>query len=513
MGEPRRRRILIIGTGFGGLGLAIRLKRAGIHSFTILEKAARLGGTWRENTYPGAACDVPSMLYCWSFEPKADWTRKWSPHGEIRQYMEDCTRRNGILPHIRFGVEATGARFDPDTASWSVRTTSGETFAAEVLVSAVGQLHHPLIPSLPGLDTFGGECFHSACWNHGYDLAGKRVAVIGNAASAIQFIPEIAPRVDRLHVFQRSANWMFPRGDRAYSARERWAYRHVPGLARLVRALVWLRFELTFYPLISGKRVLAARSERAARDYIGSLVTDPTLRAALVPDYPIGGKRILITDGYYEALGRDNVELVTADIDRLTADAVVTRDGVSRPVDAVILATGFRTNPFLSHLTIEGLEGRTLANDWAAGAEAYYGLTVAGYPNFFMLYGPNTNLGHNSIIFMMEAQARYIARAIRTLEARDLAYLDLRRDVMAAFNGRVQTALRRTAWAAAGASWYKDASGRITNNWPWTTIQYWWETRRLRLEDYHAVPRAASRATRDSTGDAPVGTPARAAAG
>jgi cation diffusion facilitator CzcD-associated flavoprotein CzcO len=482
--------VLIIGSGFGGLGLGIRLARAGI-DFTILEKAPSLGGTWRENTYPGAACDVPSVLYSFSFEPKTDWSRKWSPHGEIREYLEDCAARNGVLPHIRFNTEVTGARFDDASGTWTVRTASGEELTADVLVSAVGQLHHPVTPKLPGLESFRGPTFHSARWNHDVDLAAKRVAVVGNAASAIQFIPEIAPKVSKLTIFQRSANWMLPRGDRAYSEREkRWLTR-VPGLAKLLRFWTWAQLELWLYPVVAGNRPLSRLQQWASTKYMESLVGDPVLRRTLRPDYPIGGKRILITDGYYEALGRENVAVVTDAIDHVTEDTIVTRDGTTHPADVVIFATGFRTNPFLAAIRIEGMDGRVLERDWAAGAEAYYGLTVPGYPNFFMLYGPNTNLGHNSIIFMMEAQMRYVLGALDTLEREQLRWVDVRPEVAGAYNARVQRKLATTAWAQAGPSWYKDAGGRITNNWPWSTLRYWWETHAFDAQSYRTAKRGA----------------------
>jgi cation diffusion facilitator CzcD-associated flavoprotein CzcO len=485
-------RTLIIGTGFGGLGLAIRLKRAGFDDFTLLEKSATLGGTWRDNVYPGAACDVPSMLYCLSFEQKTDWSRKWASQREILDYMDDCARRNGILPHVRFGVEVESARFDEATATWVVHTTAGEELTADVLVSAVGQLHRPSIPPIPGLESFRGVVFHSAGWDRGADLAGRRVGVIGNAASAIQFIPQIAPVAGRLTIFQRSANWMIPRNDRPYTPREHWVFAHVPLVARLYRWFLWLRAELLLYPVMRRRPWASRLFEHQARQYLADTVADPALRATLTPDYPIGGKRILISDDFYPALGRANVEVVTEGIERITADGVVTRDGRTHPLDVLVLATGFRTNPFLASIRVEGTGGQRLEDAWAHGARAYYGLTVAGFPNFFMLYGPNTNLGHNTIIFMLECQIAYILGALRTLEADGLASLDVRPEVLDAFDARIQGALADTAWAAAGQSWYKDASGRITNNWPFSTFRYWRETRRFDPRQYRAVPRAAT---------------------
>lgn len=494
------RRILIIGSGFGGLGLAIRLKRAGIDTFTILEQSDSLGGTWRDNSYPGAACDVPSMLYCFSFEQKTDWTRKWSPQGEIHQYMEDCARRNGILPHIRFGVRVTGARFDEPSGTWTVRTAAGEELVADVLVSGVGQLHVPHVPNIPGLDGFRGVQFHSARWNHDVDLAGKRIGVIGNAASAIQLIPQIAPAAQRLTIFQRSANWMVRRGDRTYSALEHWLYGNIPGLAQLYRFWLWLRGELLLYPVMRQRPWAVRLWREQALKHLQETVADPQLRAALTPDYPIGGKRILIADDFFPTLNRDNVEVVTAPVERVTEDGVVTADGRTHPLDVLVLATGFRTNPFLASMRIEGLGGRTLEQDWAHGARAYYGITVAGYPNFFMLYGPNTNLGHNTIIFMLECQIAYILSALRALDDEDLRYLDLQPVVMDAYNAEIQAVLRDSAWAAAGDSWYKDAEGHITNNWPWSTFAYWLRTRRFQRAAYRAARRAAGAAAAPGSG-------------
>jgi cation diffusion facilitator CzcD-associated flavoprotein CzcO len=493
MGEATwTRRVAIIGSGFSGLCLAIRLKQKGIDSLTILEKSDRLGGTWRDNTYPGAACDVPSFSYCYSFEQKTDWSRKWAPHDEIQAYMEHCARKYDVLRHIRFGTEVESARFDEDAGVWRIRTKAGDEIEADVLVSGVGQLNRPYIPAIPGLETFRGESFHSAQWNHAYDLTGKRVAVIGNAASAIQLIPQIAPKVQHLTILQRSANWMLPRGDRPYSEAEKQRYARHPWLTRLYRWWIWALLEMRF-PLFMGNRFLARATQKACEKNIDDNVRDPRLRALLRPDYPIGGKRILISDDYYPTLNRDNVEVVTAGIDRVVEDGVITRDGRHHPADAIVLATGFLSTDFLAPMRIEGLWGRSLHEEWASGARAYRGITVSGFPSFFMMYGPNTNLGHNSIIFMIECQAEYIVQAIRRLDEHDLAWMDLEPAAMDDYNRQIESELARSVWAATPHSWYKNAAGRITNNWSGSTIRYWWTTRRFDAERYRERPRMALR--------------------
>jgi cation diffusion facilitator CzcD-associated flavoprotein CzcO len=498
------RRVAIIGTGFSGLSLGIQLKRAGNDTFTIYEKADRIGGTWRENTYPGAACDVPSFSYCFSFEQKTDWTRKWSPQQEIHDYMDHCARKYGLLEHIRFNTEIAGARFDETEGVWRLRSTEGEEIVADVLVSAVGQLNRPLEPVIPGLERFEGERFHSARWNHGYDLNGKRVGVIGNAASAIQFIPQIALRVGQLTIFQRTANWMLPRRDRAYSEREKRRFTRFPLLAKLYRWWLWFLYE-TQFPAFVGNRFMQGMMRKAAEKNIAENVADPRLREILRPDYPLGAKRILISDDYYQALGRPNVSVVTDGIDHVTEHAIVTRDGTAHEVDCIILATGFQSTAFLAPMKVEGLAGHTLDTEWQGGARAYFGLTVAGFPNFFMMYGPNTNLGHNSIIFMIECQTDYIVQAIQTLIRDDLAWMDLQRDVMDAYNARVQAELARSVWAQIAKSWYKTDTGVITNNWSGSTIRYWWNTRRFDPTKYVARSRAALRRTDDHTPETPDG--------
>lgn len=481
---PRAPRVAIIGAGFSGLCLAIQLRKAGIHSFTILEKEERLGGTWRDNTYPGACCDVPSIFYCFSFEQRTDWPRKWSPQSEILDYMDHCAEKYGILPHIRFGAEVESARFDETGGTWHVRIRGGEEVEADVLVSGMGQLHKPYVPDLPGLGSFRGVRFHSARWRHDVDLSGQRVGVIGNAASAIQFVPQIAPQVERLVVFQRTPNWMIPRGDRPYGPREqRWLAR-VPGLAKLYRFWIWIRAELLLYPAVRGHRWSSRALERQALATMREHIRDPEMRQALTPDYPVCGKRVLISDDYYPALTRANVELETGGIERITEDGVLCRDGRHHPLDVLVLATGFDTTHFVEPVKIEGREGRRLQEAWKDGAEAYLGLTVAGFPNFFLMYGPNTNLGHNSIIFMIECQSRYILACLERLRREGIGQMDLRPEVMAAYNRRLQRDLAGTAWDRTARSWYKNEAGRITNNWPHSTFRYWRETRKVDWDAY-----------------------------
>jgi cation diffusion facilitator CzcD-associated flavoprotein CzcO len=475
--------VAVLGAGVSGLCMGIQLKRAGIASFAIFEKSHDVGGTWNDNSYPGSGCDVPSHLYSFSFEPNPDWSRAFSPQPEIQRYLRHCAEKHGVLAKIRFGTEIAGASFDASAGLWRIRTSSGEEITAKALVSGLGQLNRPHTPDLPGLASFEGTTFHSARWNHEHDVAGERVAVIGNGASALQFIPEIAKTAERVTVFQRSANWVIPRNDRSFSAGERAWFRRHPLLLRGLRALIWAMLEVRFFAFLR-ESWFSRRMTRTATEYLHAQVSDPVLRAKLTPDYPIGCKRILISDDYYQAMVRANVEVVNEPIERVTRDAVVTADGVARGVDTLIFGTGFETTTFLAPLAIEGIEGAKLHDVWREGAEAYLGVTVAGFPNLFMLYGPNTNLGHNSIIFMIECQVGYAVQCIQQLLKREVSWIDVRRDVMDRYNRNLQTALGKTAWTAGCSSWYKTASGKVVNNWSGFTLDYWSRTRRPNWHDY-----------------------------
>ena len=465
--------IAIIGAGHSGLCMGMKLKAAGRDDFVILEKAATLGGTWRDNTYPGASCDAPSFLYSFSFAQKTDWSRRFAWQPELLAYSAECAINAGLLPHCRFNAEVRSAHFDEAANLWRIGLADGSTLEARYLVSGVGQLHHPSTPALHGREEFAGMQFHSARWDHSVDLTGKRVAVIGNAASAVQFVPQIAAQVERLTVFQRSANWLLPRKDRLYSPRLHRAMGRWPWLAKLRHDFQWFFFgEMQLTPLMKQVRWVQWLARHKSLAHLRRQVKDPALRAKLVPDYPIGAKRVLFNDDYYPALGRPNVRLVTEPIERIEASGVRTRDGELHAADVIIYATGFKATDFLAGVEVAGRGGRPLREEWKHGAHAYLGVTVSGFPNFFMLYGPNTNLGHNSILVMIEAQVGYVIDAIRQMEARGLERIDVKRGVMDEYNRALQRDLARSVWASSKDSWYKLADGTITNNWPHSTMRY-----------------------------------------
>ena len=468
--------IAILGTGFGGLGMAIRLRQAGITTFTIYEKADGVGGTWRDNTYPGAECDVPSHLYSLSFAPKHDWSRHYPEQPEILAYLEDCVERWDLGPHLRLGTEIAAARFDDVADQWVLETTAGEDHVADILVCGLGQLNRPFVPEISGLAEFGGTVFHSARWDHGHDLDGDDVAVIGNGASAVQFVPRIAPVTEHLTIFQRSANWVMPKQNPPFSERTKALFARLPGLDRGYRASIYWRFEARFLMFRRASR-FARVVEKAGKAYREKEVADPVLREQLTPDYPIGCKRILAVSDYYATLVRDDVDVVSEPIERITPGGIVTADGQERPVDTIILATGFESTDFLAPVEIVGRDGLKLDEVWHDGAEAYLGITVSGFPNLFMLYGPNTNLGHNSIVFMLERQISYVLQCVQEMVAGGHTSLNVRQSVMDSYNRAVQRRMHQTVWEAGCSSWYKNAAGKVTNNWPTFTVEYWLATR------------------------------------
>jgi cation diffusion facilitator CzcD-associated flavoprotein CzcO len=481
-------RVGIIGAGFGGIGMAIQLRRHGIESFTVFEKADRLGGTWRDNTYPGAACDVPSHLYSFSFERKLDWSRKFPPQDEILQYLEDTAKKHDLFPHIRFGCEIARAEYDETANVWRVTTGSGEEHELDVLVAATGQLNRPHVPDFAGLGEFAGTMWHSAKWDHEHDLAGDDVAVIGTGASAIQFVPQIAPRSRSVTIFQRSPAWVGPKPDAPFSERAKRVFERVPFVDWLYRASIYWRFESRYLLMRRNTRYGRLVTERG-RAGLGALVSDRLPREAVVPDYPIGCKRILIANDWYPTLLRDDVTVVTTPIERFDRDGIVTADGEHRRFDTVIFGTGFESTSFLAPIDVRGRGGASLHERWAGGAEAHLGLTVAGFPNLFLLYGPNTNLGHNSIIFMLEQQFHYVLDAIERMRRRGAAAIDVSTGAMRRSNDRLQRSAGKTVWLAGCRNWYTNAAGKLTNNWPLPTVTYWWRTRRVRLSDYEVLGR------------------------
>lgn len=488
---PHRHRVVIIGAGFGGLGLGHALSTSGIDDYVILEKGPGVGGVWRDNGYPGAACDVPSHLYSFSFEPKLDWSRKYAPRAEILAYLTHVADKYGIRSHVRSDNEVTRAVFDERRAQWTVETRTGEVFEAEILVSAVGQLSRPAIPRLRGLDTFKGPAFHSAAWDRAFDPRGKTVAVIGTGASAIQIVPALQPIVRKLSLFQRSAAYLVPRNDRAYSPIELSLLKRFPTLHTLSRGLTYGLLELRMVGFLYPDLALPAL-QKQCEEHLAKAVRDPILRKKLTPDYPIGCKRVLLSDDYFPALTQPNAEVITDAISHLEADAIVTADGVRHEVDAIVFGTGFHATEFLSPIQIVGTGGALLEERWRDGAEAYLGVTVHGFPNLFMLYGPNTNLGHTSIVYMIESQIRYVMEALRLLDRENLATAEVRSQVQTAFNRDLQARLSKMVWSADCTNWYKTASGKSTNNWPGYTFAYRAATRSIRASDYLLTPRKAA---------------------
>jgi cation diffusion facilitator CzcD-associated flavoprotein CzcO len=472
-------RVAIIGAGAAGLCMAIRLRDAGIDTFTIYEKSDGVGGTWRDNTYPGAACDVPSHLYSFSFASKRDWTRKFARQPEILGYFESLVERFELGPHLRFGTEITEAHYEDSTGTWTLRTAGSEgepdgTIVADVVVSGLGQLNRPYIPDIPGLDAFvesGGTVFHSARWDHDHDLTGERVGVIGIGASAIQFVPPVTEQAGHTTLFQRSSNYVGPRNDRAFTPTEHRIFEHVPGAQRLYRESIYWRFEARFNAMRKDSR-LGRWMQGQFHKQLQPLISERLTEEALLPDYPLGCKRILIADDWYPAIMRPDVDVVTAGVDRIEDGVVVTVDGERHPVDTLIFGTGFRSTEFLSPLKITGRQGRDLNEVWADGARAFLGLAVPGFPNLFMLYGPNTNLGHNSILFMIEQQVGYTLRLIEEKVLLGLRSVEVTEEAHSRCDTEIQAAAAQTVWAEGCHSWYKTEDGRITNNWTDHTTVY-----------------------------------------
>jgi cation diffusion facilitator CzcD-associated flavoprotein CzcO len=468
--SPGRHSIAVVGGGFAGVGAAVLLRRAGYDDVTVFERGERIGGVWHHNTYPGAACDVPSHLYEFSFEPNPRWSRRYAPQAEIQAYLEDVARRNGVLDRIRTSTEVQSARWDDERATWVLQTSAGQ-HEAGVLVTACGQLSVPSAPPLEGLDSFEGPAFHTARWRHDVDLQGKRVAVIGTGCSAIQVVPAIQPIVQSVTVYQRSPGWTIPKMDFAYSERTKRLFERFPVLQRIDRAAVFGFMELGAAAM-TNRRWLLGPFRAAARAQISKAIKDPELRAKVTPADEVGCKRIMLTDEWYPTLTRPNVDLVTDRIAEITPRGVSTEDGVQRPADALILATGFRTHGFVAPMEITGAGGRSLAQEWAQVPRAYLGMSVPGFPNMFLLYGPNTNGGTGSVIYTIEAGVNHVIAALRELDRSQARRIELNAAKAEAYDRELRAALAGTVWHTGCTSWYVDSDGNDPNQWPWLWSAY-----------------------------------------
>jgi len=475
--------IIILGAGMSGICMAIKLREAGIFDFEILEKNDDIGGTWHDNTYPGACSDVPAALYSFSFELNPDWSCVYPPQDEIKRYFASCADKYKLHQHIRLNSEVASAEYQED-GHWVVTLANGEQICCRILISGLGQLNLPYIPKIEGVEFYEGDQLHSARWNNNLDLSNKRIAVIGNAASAIQLIPSLSKKASKLYIYQRTANYIIARNDHDYGETTRSAFRAFPVTQRAVRLFYYLRQELLFFGAMLPGTLRGRIIKWMANQYMKTRVKDSSLWKALTPDYPLGCKRILVSDDYYQALNSECVEIVTSPINCFDQSGVCTGDAVQRAVDVIIYATGFRTTELLAPLMIKGENGMELNHAWRDGAEAHRGVAQSGFPNFFMLYGPNTNLGHNSIIYMVEKQVGYVIQCIKKILDEKLQSLQPKKDAQAEYNHDLQKALKKTIWSGECGSWYKNDSGKITNNWAHSSTRFALMMRNVNFNEY-----------------------------
>ncbi|OKH97754.1 cyclohexanone monooxygenase [Streptomyces sp. CB02923] len=500
--EHEHVRVAVIGSGFGGLGAAVRLRRQGITDFVVLERAGSVGGTWRDNSYPGCACDVPSHLYSFSFAPNPEWPRNFSGQPHIRAYLEHVTDTFGLRPHLRFDSEVRSLRWNGEELYWEVETAKG-SLTADVVVSATGPLSDPKVPDIPGLDTFPGKVFHSARWDHDYDLRGKRVAMIGTGASAIQIVPAVQPTVDRLTLFQRTPAWVLPRADRKISGLERWLHAKVPATRVARRGLLWGIRELQVSAFTKRPNELGL-IEGLAKGHMKRAVKDPVLQAKLTPDYRIGCKRILLSNTYYPALTQPNVDVVTGGLKEVRGNVLVASDGTETEADAIVFGTGFHVTDMPIAHRVTGANGTTLAEEWKDGMESLRGASAAGFPNFLTIIGPNTGLGNSSMILMIESQLNYLVDYLRQLDVLGgKIALNARPSAVHAWTRGIQKRMERTVWTTGGCdSWYLDSNGRNTTAWPGTTAEFRKMTRQVDLAEYEVLRIPAQRAAERATGAA-----------
>ncbi len=478
-------RVAIIGTGFGGLGMAVRLQREGVRDFVLFERADDVGGVWRENVYPGCACDVQSHLYSLSFAPNPDWSRTYSQQPEILAYLRGVAERFGLRAHCRFGHAVKESRWDAARGRWTIETSRGP-FTADILVSAVGGLSEPSIPELPGLSSFEGKVMHTARWDADFDLRGRDVAVVGTGASAIQLIPKLQPQVRRLTVFQRTPAWVMPRNDRAVGERAKSLYRRVPAAQRAVRAALYATREALVLGFLHPS--VAKRGERLALRHLRAQVPDPALRAKLTPSYTLGCKRVLVSDDYYPAMTQPNVTLVAQSVREVRPHSVVAADGSEHRVDTLVFGTGFHVTDMPIARQVRGRDGRTLEDVWKGSPKAFMGTTVAGFPNLFLLQGPNTGLGHTSVIVMMESQMEHVVGALRFLDSTGALAVEPKPEAQARFVTSVDRDMAQTVWMTGGCrSWYLDGTGRNSTLWPGSTLSFRRQAERFDPADYVAL--------------------------
>jgi cation diffusion facilitator CzcD-associated flavoprotein CzcO len=488
---PRHHDVIIIGAGFGGLGMGIRLKQAGRDDFVIVEQDAGVGGTWHANRYPGAACDIPSLLYSFSFAPNPDWSGNYPGQEEIEAYLNRCVERFRLGPHLRLRTRISSLAWNEAAQRWNVQAQERGGLAvqwtARVVVNATGGLSRPHIPEIAGLADFAGAVMHTARWHAEVPLERRRIGIVGTGASAIQILPQLVDKAAALTLFQRTPAWIIPKRQRRFGSTERWLYEHIPGLRTLARALVYAVHEMRAPGFIWQPRLLASM-EPLLLARLRRRVTDPALREALTPRYRLGCKRILLASDFYPAVQRRNVQLVSSAIERVVSDGVITADGAHHPLDVLVLATGFQAAEAMAPFPVRGRHGLELNEAWRHGARAYLGVTVPGFPNLFMIVGPNTGLGHNSMVFMIESQLRYVLSALDRMDRAGVGAVDARWSVSDSFNSRLQRRMKRTVWSTGGCtSWYQTRDGLITTLWPGTSLEYRLRTWRFDLADYEPI--------------------------
>ncbi len=478
-------KVIIIGSGFSGLGMAIQLKRSGCDDFIVLERAQDVGGAWRENHYPGCACDVESLLYSFSFEPKHDWTRKFAESGEIHDYLRHCARKYRVYPHIHFSRSMASATFDEREAQWDLTDAAGNHYSCRYLISALGPLSNPIIPDFEGLETFNGPAFHSAHWDHKTDFTDKHVAVVGSGASTIQFLPEVAKQASSVTLFQRTAPWVMPKMDRAFTTREKALFRYMPVFQKLWRGFIYWRAEFMLNAMLNTDSWMHRRAEALLGKYLEHVVTDPVTREKVRPDFKLGCKRTLLSNDYYPAINRDNVDVVNQGVQSITEHGVVDASGSEHKVDAIVFGTGFRVDDPLSGVTVRGLNGRNLNEEWRRNAFSnYYGTAISGYPNLLILAGPNTGIGHTSLIYMIEQQISYALKYIKWADTVDDGYLEVKADVQERYHTHLQSQFAGTAWSSGCDSWYLTQGGRNFTIWPSFTFRYARAMKSIRRQDY-----------------------------